>query len=88
MRRERDVWAEVNVGELLQQIRCPAVDEAGTTVDDQVLLQAGRLDLGPLDREGDTRIACDVLQFSLIEAQVARDDLVVVQADPDAGDLG
>ena len=58
--RERDVRPEVDVGESLQQFRGSAFDDSCPPVDDEVLLQTGRLDVGALDREGDARVASDV----------------------------
>jgi hypothetical protein len=48
------------VGEPLQQFGCPAFDDSRPPVDDEVLLETGRLDLGAFDRERDARVAGDV----------------------------
>jgi hypothetical protein len=55
-------------------------------VHDEVLLQTGRLDLSALDRERNARITGDVLKLSPLP-EVARDDLVPIQSNPDAGHL-
>ena len=47
--REDDVGSEVDVGESLQQFRGSAFDDSRPPVDDEVLLETGRLDLGALD---------------------------------------
>jgi hypothetical protein len=78
--------AQVDVGKPLQQLGCATFDEPRPPVDDEVLLEPRRLDLGALDRQRHARIAGDVSELPLIP-KVRRDDLVAVQSDPDAGDL-
>jgi hypothetical protein len=77
--RERDVGPEIHVGEPLQELRCAARREPRVPVDDEVLLEAGRLDLGAFDRERYTGVARDVPQLALIRIQVSGDDLVAVE---------
>jgi hypothetical protein len=70
------------VREALQQIGSPALHQTRRAMHDVVLHQAGRLELGALDRERNARVAGDVLQLAQSRVQVPGDDLVVVQADP------
>src|SRR2546422_60870 len=42
-RRERDVRAEVDVGELLKELRCAALGDARGAVEDEVFVQADRV---------------------------------------------
>ena len=78
---------EVDAGKPLQELRRSARLESRTTVDDEVLLEAGRLHDGALDRERDTRVAGDVAELPLREAEMPGDDLVALEPDPDAGHL-
>ena len=73
--------------EPLEQVSSATLDEPRPTVDDEVFLQARRMDLRALDREGDPWIARHVLQLPLVGAKVTRHDLVAFEADPDAGEL-
>lgn len=59
-RREADVRAEVHVREPLQELRRAALLDARAAVDDEVLLQPGRLDLAALEGERHARVALDV----------------------------
>ena len=52
----------------------------------EIFLEAGRTDLRALEREHHARIATDVAQLLLL-GQVARNQLVALDADPDAGHL-
>src|SRR4029450_11866389 len=56
-------------------------------MDDEVLLQAGRLEFRPFDRKRDAWIAGEVGQLPLVGAERPGDDLVPVQPDPDAAHL-
>jgi hypothetical protein len=76
------------MGKPLEQFRGASLDQSCVAVHDEVFLEAGWMYLGALDRERYPWITRDVLQLALIGAQVPRDDLVVLQADPDTGDLG
>src|SRR3954462_340088 len=87
-RRELHVRAEVGEREALQQLRGTALLESRTAVKHEVLLQPGRVDLRPFERQGDARLASDVLQLALIAPQMPGDELVSVEADPDASHLG
>ena len=66
----------------LQQLRRAAFDQTRAPVDDEVLLQARRLDLAAFDRERDARVSGDVPELPLIRSEMPRDDLVAVQSDP------
>src|SRR6185295_10829748 len=81
-----DVRPDVRVGEALQKLgraslldRCPAVR-------DEVLRKADFVERVGLHRERHARIALDVAHL-LPAAEMARDDLVSFEADPDAADL-
>jgi hypothetical protein len=69
-----DVGSEVDVGESLQQFWGSAFDDSRLAVDDEVLLETGRLDLGALYREGDAWVAGDVSELRLIDVEVSRDE--------------
>jgi hypothetical protein len=84
---EPDIGPEVDVGESLQQLRRSTFYEARSPMDDEVLLQAGRLELGALDRECDPRVTGNVPELPQIRREMSRDDLVSVQSHPDARHL-
>jgi hypothetical protein len=75
------------VREPLQELGRTAFLEARGPVYDQVLLEARRLELGAFDRERNLRVAPDVAELLLPGVQMAGDDLVAVEPDPDAADL-
>ena len=70
----------------LQELGRAALLDPSAPVDDQVLLEPGRLHDGSLQGQRDARIAFHVPQL-LLRVQVPGDDLVAVEADPDARDL-
>jgi hypothetical protein len=76
------------VRQALEELGRAAVLEPRPPVDDEVLLEAGRLDLGALDRERRPRVACDVPELLLPGPEMAGHDLVPVEAHPDTRDLG
>jgi hypothetical protein len=86
-RWELHIGPKIGVREALQELRAAALLEACPPVHDEVLPQPGRLDLTPLEGQSDTRVAADVAELLLI-GEVSGHNLVAVQADPDAGDLG
>ena len=61
--RELDVGSEVDVREVLEQLRSTALVDSRDSFHEEILLQAGRLDLRPLDKQRDPRVALDVLQL-------------------------
>src|SRR4029453_16629108 len=63
-----------------------ALLDPGTAVDDEVAAKADRAQALALDREHDPRIALAVLPL-LVSGHVPADDLVAVEADPDAAHL-
>jgi hypothetical protein len=85
VQRELDVGPEIDMTEPREQLGRAARFEPRTSVDDEVVLQAGRLELRPLDRKRDAWIAGDILQFPLVETEMPGNDLVPVQSDPEAG---
>src|SRR6266542_849367 len=80
-RWELHVGTEVSVRELLEQLGSTAFGDPGIAVDDQVLLEPWWLHLGPLHREHHAGVAADVPELPP-RAEVAEDDLVIVQPDP------
>jgi len=50
--RELDVGTQVDAGQPLQQLRGTAFDEPRAPVEDEVLLEPRRLDLGAFNRKG------------------------------------
>src|SRR5262245_60613384 len=84
-RRELDVGTEVDVGELLEQLRTAAGGDASRAVRDEVLVQPRRLDLGALHGHRDPRVALDVPHL-LSGAEVGQHDLIAVEAHPHDGD--
>ena len=85
-RRKAHVGTEVDVRQALQELGGAALLDPRAPVDDQVLLEPGRLHDRSLDRQRDARLALHVSQL-LLPAEMPRDDLVAVQADPDARHL-
>ena len=75
------------MGEALQELGSAARLDAGRAVDDQVLLEPRRVHRGPLDREDDPPVAANVAKLLLVASQVARDEFVAVETNPDAGHL-
>jgi hypothetical protein len=85
-RWERNIGSQVDVREALEQLRCATLLNPGTAVDDEVLLQAGRVNTRALERERNTWVAADIDEL-LSLTQVPGDDVFPVESDPDAGDL-
>lgn len=73
--------------EPLQKVRRAALLEARGSVDDEVLLQAWRLKLGAFERDRHTRVMPDVAQLLLRRVEMAGNDVVALEADPNAADL-
>src|SRR5215208_3825583 len=84
--REPRAGAEIAVGQLLEELRRTALGDSRAPVDDQVLQEPRRLDLGAFDRERDALVTPNVPQLLLV-TQVPGHDLVAVEPDPDAGNL-
>jgi hypothetical protein len=74
------------VGEALEQGRGAACLKPRGAADHEVLAQADRVDGVAFDRQRNARIGGDVAQLVLALIEVAGDDLVSVEADPDARD--
>lgn len=72
--------------QLLEQLGRPALGDPRPAVDDEVLQQAGWLQLRALDRERHPRVLAEVAELLLL-TQMSGDDLVAVESDPHAGDL-
>ena len=70
------------MGEALQQLWCATLLDPSAAVNREVLLKALLADPVTLERYGDARIAPDVAELPLGRRQVARDDLITVQANP------
>ena len=70
----------------LEKFGCAALLEFRRPVYNKVFLEAGRANLGALEREYNTWIATNVAQLLLLE-QVSRDQLIAVEPDPDTGHL-
>src|SRR6187551_356169 len=86
-RRKRHVGPEIAVRQLLQELRGSALGDARPAVHDQVLHQARRLELRPLDRDRDSGVPAHVLQLLLACEEMPGHDLAAVETDPDARDL-
>ena len=80
------VGTEIHVRQPLQELRGAALGDASMAVHDEVLLQAGRVELRSLERDDDARVALDVADL-LVQRQVACHELVSVEPDPDARHL-
>jgi hypothetical protein len=74
------------VGQPLEQRGRAARLDRRMPVDDEVLAQAARVEPQALDRQADAGVALEVGDLARAE-QVGRDDLVAVEAGPDAADL-
>ena len=73
--------------ELLKQRGRSALLDSRAAVDDNVLAQSGRVDLGALEGDRDARIPPDVLELSLAWIQMRRDQLLALDRNPHAGHL-
>src|SRR5215210_2902500 len=69
-RGKLDVGAEVDVSEPLEQLRSSALRDARPSVDDEVLLEPGRVDPGSFEGERDSRIAAHVAELLLTGGEV------------------
>ena len=85
-RRELHVRAEVEVRELLEELRPAALGDSGRPVHHEVLLQSGRLDLTALDRQRDPRVALEVSDL-LSSTEVCEHNLVAIESHPDDRNL-
>src|SRR3954453_3970836 len=86
-RGKSNVGAEIDVRELLQELRRTALLDRGGPVDDELLVQTGRVYLGPLERERHARVAPHVLELALLRVQVRGHEVVAVDRHPHEGDL-
>jgi len=75
-----------DVRELLQELGSTSLLYLGGTVDDEVFLQPGRVDLRALERQHHLRVAGNVAEL-LLREQVGRDEVIAVETHPDARDL-
>jgi hypothetical protein len=86
-RWELNIRSEVGVGQTLQQGRCAPLSDSCRPVNDEILDQAPIV-VGPcLERQSDAIVITDIVYFAAFR-QMAGDDLVTVEADPDDRDLG
>src|SRR5215207_11650557 len=73
--------------ELLEQLGSSTLLDCRSAVDDHVLAQAGRVDLGALEGDRDAGIPADVLELPLARIQMRREQLVALDRNPHAGHL-
>ena len=85
--RELHAWAQVHLGEALEELRRPTLGDAGGAVDDEVLVEPHGVALVSLDGERDPRVTPDVADL-LVLVQVGAHDLVAVEAHPHQAHLG
>ena len=84
--RELHAGADIDLGEALEQLGGAALDEAGRAADEQVVAHADRVGPLGLDGERDPRVARDVRDLAAAH-EVAGDDVVAVETDPDHAGL-
>src|SRR5919201_4192504 len=73
--------------EILKQLRGAAFLDLRSAIDDDVLAQAPRLDLGPLEGDRHPGISLDVLELSLPWIEMRREEIVALDCNPDARHL-
>ena len=86
-RRKAHRGAEIHVRKLLQQLGSSALLDRGPAMHDEVLEQAGWLDLGSFERDRHTGIAPDVLELSQPRIQVRGEQVVSLDGNPHARHL-
>src|SRR5215208_1413052 len=86
-RREADVGPEVDVCQLLQQLRGAALLDRCGSMHDGVLAQPRWLYLRALERDHDPRLARNVLDLLLVRIEMRGQEVVAVESDPHARDL-
>jgi hypothetical protein len=85
-RREDRLRAHVDVGQPLKKLGGPAYFYGRQSMDDEVLAESAIAQRRRLQREDDAWVTFDVLDL-LAALHVAADDLLAVEADPDATEL-
>src|SRR5436305_2906471 len=85
-RRELDLRSEIHARQGLEQFRRAALGDARTTVDDYVLVEADLVASPGFDRQHDPGIPANVAELAVLR-QMARHDLVTIEADPHDRDL-
>src|SRR5580658_205207 len=85
-RREADVGTKIGAGESLEESGGTSLGDAGSAVDDQVFVQAHGVTRVGLDGQRDPAVVADIAYLAVL-GEVARHDLVPVQAHPYDADL-
>ena len=80
--REDRAGADVHLGQPMEQLRGAALADARPAVEDGVVPHADLVRPWRFERERHGRVTADVADLSVLE-QVARDDLVSLEPDPD-----
>ena len=86
-RGERHARPEVHLGEPLEQFGCAALDEAGASLDDEVIRHADRIGSGHFDGQCDARVPRNIAHFGCAH-EVSDGDLLALDTDPHGEDLG
>jgi len=76
---KRTPGPEVGVSEFLQKLRGPSLGDAGSAVDDQVLVQAHGVALVGFDGQRDPGVVADVAYLAVL-GKMPCHDLIAVQA--------
>src|SRR5262249_28866778 len=79
--READTSTEVGVSEFLQKLGGASLGDAGSAVDDEVLVQADGGAVAGFDGERDTAVVADVAHLAML-GKVTCHELVAVETDP------
>jgi hypothetical protein len=85
-RRKLHIGPEISTSKLLKQLRCTALGDASTAVDDDVFIKSNLVARTGLNGQRDAWVTANVSDLPVL-GQVRRDDLVAIQSDPDNRDL-
>ena len=84
--RKLHIGAEIGASKLLKELRCTALGDASTAMDDDVLIKSNLVACAGLNGQRDAWVTANVSDLPVL-GQVSGDDLVAIQADPDNRDL-